>query len=60
MSKIPKYKRRINGKKTSVKAHSRKDRPKGKKRIISKKPVRLYLIQDEFGQILGYSNKPGK
>lgn len=36
----------------------RKKRPKGKKKIISKKPVKLYPIRDEYGRILGYSNKP--
>lgn len=54
------YTRRLHGKRFRVHSYSRKKRPIGKKRIISKTPVKLYAIQDEFGQKMGWSTKPGK
>lgn len=35
-----------------VKAHTRKKRPKGKKKIVTKE--KFVLVRDEFGRVLGY------
>ena len=51
------YSRRDRGKLIKVPRHHRKKRPIGKKRIVDKKPVRLYAIRDENGHILGYKSK---
>ena len=48
------------GKRVPVEGFKREPRPKGKKKIISKKPIKLFPVKDEFGRFLGFSNKPPK
>lgn len=46
------------GKKGTHPGYWRKKRPKGKRKIISPKPVRLYSVMDEYGRKMGWSKKP--
>jgi len=55
--KISGYTKKGYGRRIKVRQYHRRNRPKGKRRIISKKPVRLYPIRDEYGMIHGYSTK---
>lgn len=59
--RIPKHQQRYKKGKRRVwktkRAHRRKKRGKGKKRIVGKKPVKLYPIRDEFGQLMGFKRK---
>jgi len=54
--KVKSHKR--GGKK--VKGYLRNKRPKGKRKMISRKPVKLYPIRDEYGRVLGFSKNPGR
>lgn len=63
--KVNQYKRSLPnkgklGKRVNVRPYKRAKRPEGKRKIISKKPVKLYQIRDEFGQVKGFSSKPPK
>lgn len=40
-----------------VPSYWRKKRPKGKKRIVGKAPIKLYPVTDEFGRRMGWSKK---
>ena len=59
MVKVASYKRepyRLNGKLIKpgkTKSHTRKKRPKGKGRIISKKPHKLLVLRNKNGEIIG-------
>jgi len=46
--------------KKKVDGYYRKKRPKGKKRIIDKKPMTSYAVRDEYGRIIDYVRKPKK
>jgi hypothetical protein len=59
MAKIPPHKRRVRGRWKPVKGYSRPDRGIGKRRIIAKKPVSLYPVRDEYGQLKGFARKRG-
>jgi len=37
-----------------VTGYSRKKRPKSKKRILAKKPVKLIPVRDAYGRVMGF------
>lgn len=37
-----------------VSSYERNKRPKSKKRIVSKKAVKLFPIRDEYGRVMGF------
>ena len=54
---VPKH-RWSEGKDGTHPGYRRRNRPAGKKRIISKRPMRgLYTVRNENGQFLGYKFK---
>ena len=50
---VPGYKWKL-GRKGTHPGYKRKNRPKGKKRILSRPPDNLRLVRDEYGQWKGY------
>jgi hypothetical protein len=57
---IPRYRRRIkrgSSKRVSGGGCLVRKRPKGKKRLIGKNPVKLYPVYDEYGRRQGWSRK---
>lgn len=58
--KVKSYTRKVKGRRQKVKGFTREHPKKGKKRIIGKKPVKLYPVLDEYGHRLGWSRKRGK
>jgi len=51
--KVKRYVR--NGK--YVSGYERKKRPKSKKRIPAKKPIKLIPLRDEYGRVMGFRRK---
>lgn len=51
--RVSRYRRKVGSKTVTVDSHMRKSNPVGKKRIVDKKPVKLYPVRDQYGHILG-------
>lgn len=53
--KVKQYTRYEKRKRIRVPQHKRKKRPRGKQKIVSKKPMKeMYSVRDEYGQFKGY------
>lgn len=60
MVRVKQYTRTERGKRIGVPSHNRTNRPKAKKRIIGKQPVKLYPVYNEYHERLGWSIKKTK
>ncbi len=55
------FRRNRDGRRKFIKRHKRTRRSGlSKRRTISSKPVRLFQVRDDFGQIRGFSSRPPK
>lgn len=55
--KVSPYLRHVKGKKQKVKGFTREHPKKGKKRVVGKKPIRFYVVRDQYGHFVGWTRK---